>query len=132
MRRTRTLALAAADQGYVAAPPARVFELLGDPATYSRWWPGVRSDGPGRLEVPALGALEVVVDGVRADVGLYCRFRARRVEGHLEWYLEPFREGTVVYCITNIWTDRRWSERRSIRLRSAIRSAMVALKGILE
>ena len=123
--------MAVADQGYVAAPPQRVFEVLREPSAYPRWWPGVRSREDGWLVLRGLGPVEVTAEGVRDGVGLIVRFRGRRAEGHLEWYLEPFREGTVVNGITNLWAEGRWSPRRTLRLRSAIRSGMVALKDVL-
>ena len=108
------------------AAPIGVFEVLRDPSGYPTWWPGARG-GDGTLVLPGLGGVRVAAEGIRVGVGLTVRLDGDRAEGHLEWYLEPFREGTVVNSITNLWARRRWSPRRSLRLRASIRDAMVAL-----
>jgi hypothetical protein len=50
----------------------------------------------------------------------------------LQWYIEPFKDGTVVYGITDVQTARRWSMRRVLRHRASMRRALVALKLWLE
>ena len=120
--------VAVADQGYSTLRPGRVLTILADVEAYPRWWPEVRAPRPGRLRVPGIGEVDVRVDGLRPDVGLYLRLSGARLEGHLEWYLEPFEEGTVVNCITNIRASGRWSPRRTLRVRAAVRRAMVALR----
>jgi len=124
------------DQGFVGAAPERVFEVLRDPAGYPAWWPGARRLGDGRLRLPGMPPATVAVDRVRPGVGLFVRLsRAAGPggrEGHLEWYLEPFEEGTMVNGITDLGAGRRWPSRRVLRVRSGVRSAMVALKEMLE
>ena len=123
------------DQGFVAASPGRVFEVLRDPAGYPAWWPGVWSAG-GRLRLPGLPPAAVATDGIRPGVGLFVRLdgrtrSGRRVAGHVEWYLEEFKEGTVVSGIANLDTGRPWSRRRVLRFRAGMRDGLVALRGRL-
>ena len=123
------------DHGFVAAKPERVFEVIRDPAGYASWWPGTRSLGDGRLRIPGLPAAALSADAVRPGTGLLVRIsdpRPRGVDGHLEWYLESFQEGTMVSCITDLRARRPWRPRRVLRLRGGVRSAMVAMKGMLE
>jgi hypothetical protein len=121
------------DQGFVAASPEQVFEVLREPAGYPAWWPGARSDGDGRLRLPGLPPATVATDGVRPGVGLFVRLdgrtrSGRRVTGHVEWYLEAFKEGTVVSGIANLDTGRPWSRRRVLRFRAGMRDGLVALR----
>ncbi|HEX9376333.1 MAG TPA: hypothetical protein VGB19_08855 [Actinomycetota bacterium] len=122
------------DQGFVGASPGRVFEVLREPEGYPAWWPGVRRLGDGRLRLPGMRPATVTVDRVRPGVGLFVRLSGGPggLEGHLEWYLEPFEEGTMVNGITDLGAGRRWPPRRVLRIRSGLRSAMVALKEMLE
>ena len=46
--------------------------------------------------------------------------------------LNTFKEGTIVYGITDVQTNRRWSARRVLRHRSSMRRALVALKERME
>ena len=124
--------VAAIDQGFVLAAPGRVFELVCDPAGYPSWWPRVRTDGEGRLRLPELGSVAAAVDVVREGIELVVPVGGRRVRGHLQWYLEEFEEGTIVYGITDVQTTRRWSARRVLRHRTSMRRALVALKERME
>ncbi|HEX9312656.1 MAG TPA: SRPBCC family protein [Actinomycetota bacterium] len=131
----RRATIRALDHGFVAAKREMVFEVLRDPEGYAGWWPGARSLGDGRLRVPGLPAVVVSTERVRLGTGLVVRVSDRRpggINGHLEWYLENFEEGTVVSCIADLRAPRPWRPRRVLRLRSGVRSAMVALKGMLE
>jgi len=121
---------AAVDQGFVAAPCARIFDVLSEPPGYPGWWPGARATADGRLRLPGLGAASVRPHRVRPGVGLFVQVDGEGFRGDLEWYLEPYKEGTVVYGITNIESDRRWRERRILAVRSGIHSALVALKDL--
>ena len=119
------------DKGFVRAPPERVFELVRDPFRYPQWWPKVRADGRG-LRLPVLGRVSVTTEGIRDGVELLVPVAGPRVRGHLQWYIEPFKDGTVVYGITDVQTARRWSMRRVLRHRASMRRALVALKLWLE
>ena len=114
------------DQGFVSAPPGRVFGLLADPASYPGWWPGT-SNRDGGLTLPLPAAEPARPERERDGVGLYLAFE----DGSLEWYLEPFDEGTIV----NAFLDVPASVGRPRRLRvmrSRIREGMVGLKRRLE
>ena len=113
--------VAAIDQGFVLAAPGRVFELVRDPAGYPSWWPRVRADGDDHLRFPELGSVAMTVDVVREGIELVLPVEGRRVRGHLQWYLEAFGEGTIVYGITDVQTTRRWSARRVLRHRASMR-----------
>lgn len=49
--------------------------------------------------------------------------------GTLEWYLEPFQEGTIVNVLLDVeaGSGARRSERRLVRMRSSVRRALVGL-----
>ena len=120
------------DRGFVRAPPGRVFELVRDPARYPEWWPKVRSTREGSLRFEELGEVRTDVRGVKEGVELIVGLESGAVRGHLQWYLQPFKDGTIVYGITDVETSRKWSPRRVLRHRASIRRAMVALKDRLE
>jgi hypothetical protein len=120
------------DQGFVLAPPDRVYGLVVDPDRYPAWWPGVRADGAGRLRFPQLGSVSAVTEVVREGIELYVRVDGPRARGHLQWYLEPFKEGTIVYGVSNVETRGRWSPRRVLRHRASMRDALAAMKERLE
>jgi uncharacterized protein YndB with AHSA1/START domain len=124
--------VASVDTGFVAAAPGRVFEVVADPAAYATWWPGARAESPSELRLPGIGRAGYRVREVRPGVELTLGLQGRRHVGRLQWYLEPFEEGTVVYGIVDLETDRRWTVRRQRGIRAGIRRAMVALKEMLE
>src|SRR5438552_4002901 len=74
------------------------------------------------------GETEPVIGAGRPGVGLYVRLDARGFPGHLEWFLEPYKEGTVVNAIVNVESARRWRDRRILAVRAGLRLAMVALR----
>jgi uncharacterized protein YndB with AHSA1/START domain len=114
----------------VGSPPARVFEVLEDTAGYPRWWPGAKERPQDRLVLPGFGSVAARATEVRPGVGLFVRLEGRGFRGHVEWFLEPYKEGTVVNGIVNVEAGRRWRERRILAVRAGLRSAMVALRGL--
>jgi hypothetical protein len=120
------------DKGFVRVVADRVFEVVSVPDRYPEWWPGVRSEEHGRLRFPVMGVVEVSTDGVDPGVELLVPVRSAALHGHLQWYLEGFRDGTIVYGITDIQTKRPWSPRRVLLHRASIHRALVALKDKLE
>ena len=131
----RGLAPAAHDRGFVLAPPYRVFEVLGRVDRYPEWWPGVRAERGNEhlvLVLPGAGRVRAVPTGARPGVGLYLRLEGRGLEGVLEWYLEPWKEGTVIHAILSLGGGARWRRRRTLAYRSGIRRGLVAIKERLE
>ena len=124
--------VASVDTGFVAAAPQRVFEVLADPAAYPRWWPGARAGSGSQLELPGIGRVDVRPDGVEPGVELTLRLEGPRLGGRLQWYLERFKEGTVVYGIVDLETDRRFRSRGRIAVRAGIHRALMALRETLE
>ncbi len=69
-----------ADQTYVAAAPARVGAMVGDPSSWRRWWPDLQ--------------LQVVED--RAEKGIRWTV-AGPLTGTMEIWLEPCLDGVVLH-----------------------------------
>jgi hypothetical protein len=124
--------VASVDKGFVAASPGRVFEVLAGTEAYGNWWPGATGGSGLWLELPGIGKVRYQPDGVAPGVELTLRLEGRRLRGRLQWYLEPFKEGTVVYGIVDLETERGFRGRRRLAVRAGIRRAMVALKEMLE
>jgi hypothetical protein len=108
------------DQGFIAAPPPAVYEALSQPETYARWWDGARAEG-GEVEAPALDG-SARMEGHREGLGLYLTSG----DASLEWYLEPFEEGTIVNAFLDLPPSN--SARGVLRRRWAIRRGLTGLK----
>lgn len=112
--------VASVDQGFVAAPPAEVFARLA-----GGWGEGERRLGRFRVRPRETGR--------REGIGLTSRLEGD-VAGTLEWYLEPFEEGTIVYAILHL--EPRGGPRRSaralLRARGSLRRTLVGMKHALE
>jgi hypothetical protein len=122
----------ALDQGFVSASPASVYRVLADVPSYPVWWPGVEvrsSEADVRFRLPGGPLVPAVAVGHREGIGLIVRLDAP-LPGTLEWYLEPFEEGTVVNAILHLDLPGgpRRSARRLRRLRVGIHRGMVALR----
>jgi hypothetical protein len=99
------------DQGFVPAPEGRVYARLAGVERYGAWWPG-HPEG-------------LAVESERPGAGLVLRLR----DGVLEWYLEPFKDGTIVNAILDLGDAGR---RRVMRVRSSLRRGMVSLRALEE
>ena len=116
------------DQGFVQVPPDQVYEALRDLAGYQRWWPGVGTWSGGRLSLRLDGRpWEAAPDRERPGVGMFLNLRSPA--DTLEWYLEPFEEGTVVSCFLELDLPggSRRAGRHLRRIRAAVRSGLVGL-----
>ena len=119
------------DQGFVPAPPTSVYALVSRPASYPSWWPGAACDGDAgsalRLPLEPGKRKPATVERHRPDVGVFLSLPGHR--GTLEWYLEPFQEGTIVNVLLDVEAGSgvRRSERRLVRMRSSVRRALVGL-----
>ena len=123
--------VASVDTGFVSAAPRRVFEMLAQPMAYPGWWPGTTGSGS-HLFLPGIGRVSWQEDGVQPDVELTLRVEGRGVRGRVQWYLEPFKEGTVVYGIVDLEADRALRPRRQRAIRAGMHGALFALKDLLE
>ena len=124
--------VASVDTGFVAAASGRVFEVLADPAAYPRWWPGARAGSGSQVELPGIGRLDMRPDAVEPGVELTLRLEGHRLGGRLQWYLERFKEGTVVYGIVDLETGRSFRIRRRLAIRAGVHRALMALREMLE
>ena len=116
------------DQGFVGASPAQVYEVLANPSSYPTWWPGARGSAEEVILPLDRSAGSVEADGFREDVGLHLLSEKQE----LEWYLEPFDDGTIVNAFLEVPGSGRRVERRLLRMRSALRGGLVGLKRHLE
>ena len=110
------------DQGFVGAPPGDVYRLLADPASYPGWWPRARLEGAS-LVLPLGSAGAVAPERHRDDIGLHLVGPGAQ----LEWYLEPFDDGSIVNAFLEVPGSGRRAARRLLRMRGAIRTGLVGL-----
>ena len=124
------------DRGWIPAPPGDIYGIADSIHTYPSWWPSIRAEEgeSGRfvlLTVPGLGRIRASVAGQRPDVGLIVQLSGD-VDGVLEWYLEPFKDGTIANILLRLATGpRRWC-RRELTYRSAVRDGLVALRTLFQ
>lgn len=131
------------DELYVEARPEAIYQALLDPG--SGWWPGARAGiSEGRVQVSAPGfhrlarrvAFEARVDKLRPGEGITWWLERGELRGRAEWWLEPFKDGTIVHYYLDVEPGergriRRWSSRVR-RHRWAVRRGLNALKDGLE
>ena len=117
------------DQGFIGASPDQVYGVLSEPSSYATWWPGASAAGDGVHLPIGRGARPAVAERHRNQVGLFLV----SPDGELEWYLEPFDDGTIVNVFLETSGARgRSGERRLRRMRGSIRAGLVGLKRRLE
>jgi hypothetical protein len=118
------------DQGFVGATPSKVYELLADLRSYASWWPGARATSEG-VSVPLRRRSGTArADRLRDRVGLHLVSE----DEDLEWYLEPFDDGTIVNVFLEVpgSAPGRRGDRQLLRMRSAVRRGLVGLKRSIE
>ena len=124
------------DRGWVPAPPKEIYRVAQSIPTYPSWWrrADVEEGESGRhlfVTIAGLGRVRASAAGERPGVGLIIQL-AGDVDGVLEWFLEPFKDGTIVSFLLRLSTrPRRW-ERRQLAYRSAVREGLVALRTMFE
>lgn len=123
------------DQGFVAAPAGDVYGAVADLGRYQAWWDSVHVDPgtPARISLEPRVPVPVRREGERQGTGLFLALGSP-YDGTLEWYLEPFDDGTIVNCFLDVDLagGPRRARRRLLRLRSSIRRGLVGLKRALE
>jgi uncharacterized protein YndB with AHSA1/START domain len=133
------------DEFFIDAPPARVLEELVDAGRIRTWWPGARASGNGeRLDVraPAFRRLtspvrfQARLEGLRPGEGFTWWLERGELKGRAEWWLEAFKDGTIVHYYLDVERGDRGRARRlstSVRRhRWAVRRGVNALKDLLE
>lgn len=130
------------DEIFVDAEPADVYRALLTFGKDASWWPGAKTETNGRritVAVPAGAVARVrfvaTVDNVRPDEGLTWVFEDGELSGRGEWWLEPFKDGTIVHYYL-IEADKIAGARGLDSLvdkhRVAMRRGMNALKDFME
>jgi hypothetical protein len=128
------------DSGFVRASRAQVHLVLGHPAGYGCWWPGVSARAGGRgVALDLAGApwrggrhrLGVTVARDRPAKGLVLRCDGA-LRGEAEWYYEDERGGVVVHYLLRAEAPERSGSRIVRAHRWRVRGALLALKDGLE
>ena len=123
------------DQGFVAASPTAVYRAVSDVGRYPSWWPSIHVDpgDPATISLEPRVAVSVTRNDERDGIGLSLAL-GPPYEGTLEWYLEPFEEGTIVNCLLDVDlpAGERRARRRLLRLRAEIHRGLVGMKRALE
>ena len=129
------------DELFIDAPPAEVYRALVTLGKDTSWWPGAQSSSAGKeftLRAPASRLARVsftaTVDGVRPDEGLTWWLIKGEIKGRAEWWLEAFKEGTIVHYYLDVEPGEGWRRMpsRIRRHRWAVRRGVNALKDELE
>lgn len=130
------------DELFIDAPPAEVYRALVALGKDFSWWPGANASANGkRIELRAPVArlkprvrFGATVDGVRVDEGLTWWLDAGELHGRAEWWLEGFKDGTIVHYFLDVEPGSGWRRMpaRVRRHRWAVRRGVNALKDELE
>ncbi|HEX8099980.1 MAG TPA: hypothetical protein VF660_07240 [Actinomycetota bacterium] len=122
------------DRGWIGASPSDVYRTVASIETYGSWWRTVTvetADSQLRLALPGVGRVNVRTGGERPNVGIVLQFSGDAT-GVLEWYFEPFREGSVANVFLRLaQRPRRWN-RGELAYRSAVRDGLLALRTLFE
>lgn len=129
------------DDVFIDAPPSAVHRALLQAGAGAAWWDGavIRADGTAlvvRARVARIRprtCFRATVGTVRPDEGFTWHVDGAEVRGTAEWWLEPFKAGTIVH---HVFDAERAGWRRLAtsvkRYRWAIRRGMLGLKDALE
>lgn len=133
------------DEIYIEAPPEEVQRALVGLSSGAAWWPGARVDGAGervRVDAPIGGALarrvrfEAAVSHVREREGFTWMLERGELRGRAEWWLEAYKDGTIVHYYLDVERGDRGRARRMSsvvrRHRWAVRRGVNGLKDLLE
>jgi len=133
------------DEFYIAVPPSRVYDELIDAERIATWWPGsharLSSNGV-ELRAPSFRRVARPVrftarmDGLRPGEGFTWWLEEGELRGRAEWWLEAFKDGTIVHYYLDVERGSRGRARRMSsavrRHRWAVRRGVNALKDSLE
>ncbi len=130
------------DEIFVDAPPADVYRALLTFGKDTSWWPGAKASSQGKRLTASLRCgrvgrvrFQAGIDNVRPDEGLTWWMDAGELTGRGEWWLEPFKDGTIVHYYLEAEPGRRGMRGMTGRVRRhrwAIRRGMNALKDEME
>lgn len=136
MRRSNTN-----DDTFIEAPPDVVFDALTSLGRGASWWQDAAASATaGRLAVRAPGfhrlggrvSFEARIEQVRPGEGLVWSLDRGELHGRAEWWLEPFKAGTIVHYLLDVHPGdagrRRRLSSRVRRHRLALRRGVNALK----
>lgn len=130
------------DEIFVDAEPADVYRALVTFGKDASWWPGARARSSGtRLSVRlpsgrfARVSFQANVGNVRPDEGLTWWIDDGEIVGRGEWWLEKFKDGTIVHYFLEAEPGSRRMRGMPARIRRhrwAIRRGLNALKDEME
>ncbi|MCA1831709.1 MAG: hypothetical protein ABR548_07825 [Actinomycetota bacterium] len=129
---------------FISAPPPAVFEALELLPRVSSWWRGARTSGTSEritADIPSFRAgrrvrFEARIDGIRPGEGLVWWLDRGELAGRGEFWLEPFKDGTIVHYYLDVDPGpagrMRSMPARVRRHRWAVRRGLNDLKDSLE
>ncbi len=133
------------DEFFIDAPREDVQRALLQLGADARWWRGARArsdNGNLVLKAPVGRALRLPVKltaeiaNIRAPEGFTWHLRGGELKGRAEWWLERFKQGTIVHYYLDVERgDRAGMRRVSASLRRhrwALRRGVNGLKDSLE
>lgn len=132
------------DDVFVEATPAAVHDALLHAHEDPSWWPGLRARGGFawlELDAPTGGfrdervRFKVRIEAAREAQGFRWVFESGPLQGHGEFWYEPFRRGTIVHYLASVEPGpgihgriraHRWAIRRGLNgLKDRLPSAAV-------